>query len=127
MNWYLNVLKEYANFTGRARREEYWMFFLFNFLAAAIAMIAGIFLGMGASTYSLYALATVVPSLAVFVRRLHDTGKSGWFFLIIFVPIVGIIWLLVILTTDSEVGENNWGPNPKGEVNNNAIDKIGTE
>lgn len=119
MNWYLKVLKQYADFSGRARRKEYWMFFLFNmifaFLAAIIDNVVGTAspeLGYGIF-YGIYALAMFIPGLAVGVRRLHDVGKSGWMLLIAFIPLIGAIWLLVLLLTDSQEGTNNWGENPK--------------
>jgi uncharacterized membrane protein YhaH (DUF805 family) len=119
MKWYLKVLKQYADFTGRARRTEYWMFVLFNFIFIIIATILDNILGLtfGALPYGvfylLYALAVLIPGLAVAVRRLHDIGKSGWMILISLIPIVGAIWLLVLLVTDSNPGENEYGPNPK--------------
>ena len=119
MNWYLKVLKQYADFSGRARRKEYWMFFLFNmifaFLAAIIDNVVGTAspeLGYGVF-YGIYALAMFIPGLAVGVRRLHDVGKSGWMLLIALVPLVGAIWLLVLMVTDSNPGENQYGQNPK--------------
>lgn len=119
MNWYLKVLKQYADFSGRARRKEYWMFFLFNmifaFLAAIIDNVVGTAspeLGYGVF-YGIYALAMFIPGLAVGVRRLHDVGKSGWMLLIALIPLIGAIWLLVLLLTDSQEGTNNWGENPK--------------
>jgi len=119
MNWYLKVLKQYADFSGRARRQEYWMFVLFNMIFALIAVgldnLLGIALdGIGyGPIYGLYILALIIPSLAVAVRRLHDIGKSGWMVLISFIPIIGGIWLLVLLVMDSVPGENEYGPNPK--------------
>ena len=134
MNWYLKVLKEhYADFNGRARREEFWMFQLFNFLALMVLMIVlggiSVLLEVPAlmSLVGIYVLAIIVPSLALVVRRLHDTGKSGWFYLITFIPLIGGIWLLIIYCTDSENGANNWGENPKGIGNNATIDQIGQE
>lgn len=119
MNWYLKVLKQYADFSGRARRKEYWMFFLFNmifaFLAAIIDNVVGTAspeLGYGVF-YGIYALAMFIPGLAVGVRRLHDVGKSGWMLLIALIPLVGAIWLLVLMVTDSNPGENQYGQNPK--------------
>ncbi|MGW8883335.1 DUF805 domain-containing protein [Streptomyces sp. NPDC055749] len=112
MNWYLTVLKNYAGFSGRARRKEYWMFVLFNFIAAMV--LAGI--GVAIDTqipYILYLVATVVPTLAVVVRRLHDTGRSGWWILISFVPLVGGIILLVFLVSDGKQETNEYGANPK--------------
>jgi uncharacterized membrane protein YhaH (DUF805 family) len=119
MNWYLTVLKKYAVFSGRARRKEYWMFFLFNVIFTILATVLDNLLGTAIEDlgygffYIVYALAVLVPSLAVAVRRLHDIGKSGWWLLVSFVPLIGGIWLLVLLATDSQPGENEYGPNPK--------------
>ncbi len=115
MNWYIAVLKKYFVFSGRARRKEYWMFFLFNFiimigLTVIDAVLGTVVLGM------LYSLAVLIPGIAVFVRRLHDIGKTGWWFLIAFVPLIGAIVLLVFMVMDSEQGENQYGPNPKLEA-----------
>jgi uncharacterized membrane protein YhaH (DUF805 family) len=120
MNWYLEVLKKYAEFSGRARRKEYWMFTLFNSIFLIVAIILDNMLGTAIEDvgygliYFLYALAVLVPGLAVSVRRLHDVGKSGWMILISLIPIIGAIWLLVLMVTDSNPGENEYGPNPKG-------------
>lgn len=127
MNWYLKVLRQYADFSGRARRKEYWMFALINFI---IAFVLGMIDGMVGSADPLtgygfisgvYALAVLIPGIAVSVRRLHDIGKSGWMLLIVLIPIIGVIWLLVLLLTDSEAGTNKYGANPKleSEVNQN--------
>ncbi len=123
MNWYLAVLRNYVGFSGRARRKEYWMFVLFNFIFLIIAMILDSILGtryeMNGLTlpygyvYTLYALAVLIPALAVLVRRLHDVGKGGGFIFIALIPIAGPIWLLVLLCTDSERGENRFGQSPK--------------
>ncbi|MDG2455942.1 MAG: DUF805 domain-containing protein [Bacteroidia bacterium] len=119
MNWYLKVLKQYADFSGRARRKEYWLFFLFNmifaFLAAIIDNVVGTAspeLGYGIF-YGIYGLAMFIPGLAVGVRRLHDVGKSGWILLIALIPLIGAIWLLVLCLTDSQQESNKWGENPK--------------
>ncbi len=118
MNWYVEVLKKYAVFDGRARRREYWLFFLFNLIIACIlVIIEGIF-GIGSGEgpgvlMSLFPLAIAIPSLAVGVRRLHDTGRSGLWMLVVFVPIIGAIVFLVFIVEDSETGENKYGPNPK--------------
>ncbi|AOW20969.1 DUF805 domain-containing protein [Urechidicola croceus] len=135
MNWYLKVLKQYSDFSGRARRKEYWMFTLFLMIFAIGAMILDNLLGFtfdmqGQSlgygyVYLLYVLFALVPGLAVSVRRLHDVGKSGWMVLIGLIPFIGGIWLLVLFVTDSEEGTNNWGPNPKSEEN--EIGSIGLE
>lgn len=119
MNWYLKVLKQYADFSGRARRKEYWMFVLFNMIFAIVAMILDNVLGIAMEgigygpLYGLYALAMLIPGLAVAVRRLHDVGKSGWMILISLIPLIGAIWLLVLMATDSNPGENQYGQNPK--------------
>ncbi len=119
MNWYLKVLKQYADFNGRARRKEYWMFVLFNTIFAFIAMILDNVLGIAIEgvgygpLYGLYALAVFIPGLAVGVRRLHDVGKSGWMMLIVLIPLIGAIWLLVLMATDSNPEENQYGGNPK--------------
>lgn len=120
MQWYLKVLKQWSDFKGRARRKEYWMFTLFNIIFFIIAAILDNILGLKfmpeipyGYIYLLYTLFIIVPSLAVAVRRLHDVGKSGWFYLIAFIPIIGAIWLLVLFVTDGKPGENQWGMNPK--------------
>ena len=131
MNWYLKVLKQYADFSGRARRKEYWMFILFNTIFAIVAMLLDNAFGLNFGEipygliYMLYALAVLIPGFAVAVRRLHDCGKSGWMLLISLIPIIGGIWLLVLLVTDSESETNKWGSNPK--TNTEDIDQIGTE
>ena len=114
MNWYLGVLKKYAVFGGRARRKEYWMFVLFNVLITlALGIVEGIVLPGSSVLPGLYSLAVLVPGLAVSVRRLHDTGRTGWWVLISLVPIIGAIVLLVFMVLDSQPGENAFGPNPK--------------
>jgi uncharacterized membrane protein YhaH (DUF805 family) len=119
MNWYLKVLKQYADFSGRARRKEYWMFFLFNMIFAFLAAIIDNVIGTASPEfgygvfYGIYALGMIIPGLAVGVRRLHDVGKSGWMLLISLIPLIGGIWLLVLMVTDSQQGTNKWGENPK--------------
>ena len=119
MEWYFKVLNQFADFNGRARRKEYWMFALFNVLFTVAALILDKLMQTGFNgsyigwIYILYSLAIFIPSLAVTVRRLHDVGKSGWMYLIILIPIIGAIWLLVLLATDGQPGTNSWGPNPK--------------
>ena len=115
MEWYLKVVRDnYANFNGRARRKEYWMFYLFNMIFLFASMVVDTVLGLGFAFYSIYALAMIIPALAVCVRRLHDTGKSGWFLLIGLIPMIGPIIGLVFLCTDSDPKENVYGPCPKG-------------
>jgi len=119
MNWYLAALKNYVGFSGRARRKEYWMLTLFNMIFAIIAVILDNVLGIAMKEtvygplYGLYVLIIFMPSMAVSVRRLHDVGKSGWMLLIALIPLVGAIWLLVLMITDSNPGENQYGSNPK--------------
>jgi len=118
MNWYLDVLKKYAVFAGRARRKEYWMFVLFNVI---ISIVLGFIDGMmGTGGHSgigllggIYTLAVLLPAIAVAARRLHDTGRTGWWLLIAFVPIIGALVLLVFMVLDSQPGTNDYGPNPK--------------
>jgi uncharacterized membrane protein YhaH (DUF805 family) len=113
MNWYLEVLQKYTVFTGRAHREEYWMFVLFNMIIAfALNFIEGLAGGPGLLA-SIYSLAVLLPSIAVGIRRLHDTGRSGWWLLIALVPLVGTIVLIVFMVQDSKPGDNLYGPNPK--------------
>ncbi len=119
MNWYIKVLKNYVTFNGRARRKEYWIFFLVNTIISAVltsvdSFIAGpgnigIFYYIGI----LYSLAVLLPGLAVSIRRLHDTGRSGWWLLILLIPLIGAIVLLIFMAQDSNPGENQFGPNPK--------------
>lgn len=114
MEWYLKVLKNYVGFQGRARRKEYWMFFLFNFIIVLVLSVLQIILRIHYSILTdLYSLAVLLPSLAVSVRRLHDTGKSGWWILIGVIPIIGDIILLIFYCLDGDANENKYGPNPK--------------
>lgn len=127
MKWYIKVLKEFGNFRGRARRSEYWFFVLFNLIFAIAAGVLDNVLGTTFKMpseygeiplpygwlYLLYALVVLIPGLAVAVRRLHDVGKSGWFLLVAFIPLIGAIWLLVLMFTEGKPGTNKWGPNPK--------------
>lgn len=122
MDWYLSVLREnYANFEGRARRTEYWMFQLFNVLAivvleilmvigAAISPVLGILFGL---VVIVYALGVIVPSIAVATRRLHDTDRSGWWQLFGLVPLVGPIVVFIFTVLDSQPGDNRFGAYPK--------------
>tara|TARA_B100000427_G_C15347411_1_gene523909 strand:+ start:241 stop:633 length:393 start_codon:yes stop_codon:yes gene_type:complete len=129
MEWYLKVMRDnYANFSGRARRKEYWMFYLFYVIALIVLMVLDNVLGTawtidagyGQSVsmgygwlYMIGALAHMIPGLAVSIRRLHDIGKSGWWVLISLVPLIGGIWLLVLWCTEGEKSENKWGSDPK--------------
>ena len=137
MNWvkyviknYVDVLKKYAIFKGRATRTEFWYFQLVNFLITFI--IYGIILilsskGVNEKTlisldilYLIYSLGTFLPQLGVMVRRLHDTGRSGWWYFIILIPIIGIIIFLIFLTQNSKRGSNEYGENPKEKNGKNS-------
>lgn len=122
LDYFKKVLTEdYANFRGRARRSEYWYFALFTTLLAMVLAVAsfvmfdasdgGSFIGF--LPFGLFYLAIIIPTLAVTVRRLHDTGRSGWFVLINFIPYIGGIIMIVLCCFDSQPGTNKWGPNPK--------------
>ncbi|MDH6112409.1 uncharacterized membrane protein YhaH (DUF805 family) [Kitasatospora sp. MAP12-15] len=113
MDWYLAVLKNYAGFSGRARRKEYWMFTLFNTIAMVVAEIIDAVLGTTGIITGIYVLAVLLPMLAVAVRRLHDTGRSGWWLLIGAIPFIGGIILLVFTVSDGQPSDNQYGPNPK--------------
>lgn len=113
MNWYLDALKKkYADFTGRARRTEYWMFVLFSLIVAVgIGIVDGLI--TGGILGIVYALAILIPSIAIAVRRLHDTNRSGWWVLVSLVPFIGFLILIYFLVLDSQPGDNQYGPNPK--------------
>lgn len=115
MNYYLSVLKKYAVFSGRSQRAEYWYFALFNIIIFVVLGIISVVVGDDSRILGmLYSLAVFIPGLAVSVRRLHDIGKSGWMLLISLIPLIGAVWLLVLMVTDSNPGDNEYGPNPKG-------------
>lgn len=127
MKWYIKVLKQYADFSGRARRKEFWMFTLINFiimmaLQTAMMLVGGMNPEAGGIAMAimgllgLYGLAVFIPSLAVSVRRLHDTNRSGWWLLVGLVPIIGAIVLIVFYVQNSQPGTNQYGENPKEEV-----------
>lgn len=114
MNYYLDVLKKYTQFSGRASRKEYWMFVLFNAIVAiVISIIDGIIFGKNRVLIYIYDLAVLLPSLAVLCRRLHDTNRSGWWILINLIPVIGWVWYFVLLVLDSTPGDNKYGANPK--------------
>lgn len=130
IDWYKKVvLENYANFEGRARRSEYWWFIVGQIILVVIAMILDNLLGITfgkigyGPIYLVFALATFIPGLAVAVRRLHDVGKSGWFYLIVFIPLIGAIWLIILFATEGAKGQNQYGMDPKG--NNDDINSIG--
>lgn len=113
MNYYLKVLQNYANFNGRARRKEYWMFVLFNLIVSFIIGFIGGLMKFPLLS-SLYSLVVLLPSIAVAVRRMHDVGKSGWFVLI---P----IYNLILCVTEGNKGENEYGPDPKNENSDDTL------
>lgn len=107
MEWYLAVLKQYAVFTGRSQRAEFWWFVLVHLI---IVVVLG---WVSELLSSIYGLAVLLPAIGVSVRRLHDTGKTGWWLLLHFLPVIGTIILIVLLVQDSDEGANEYGPNPK--------------
>jgi len=111
--YYLAVLKKYATFQGRARRKEYWYFFLANIIVGIVLAVIGLIIKDKGILGGLYALALMIPGIAVTVRRLHDTNHSGGWWFIVFVPLIGGIVLLVFTLYDSQPGTNKYGPNPK--------------
>jgi uncharacterized membrane protein YhaH (DUF805 family) len=127
MQWYLKVLQQYADFAGRARRTEFWMFTLFSVIISIVLGLLDNLLGLTfvSGTTSgwlglIYSLAVLLPSLGVSVRRLHDTGRSGWWLLIGLVPIVGAIVLIVFWATAGNPGPNAHGPDPKAAIGSPA-------
>jgi uncharacterized membrane protein YhaH (DUF805 family) len=118
MQWYTEVLKKYVVFSGRARRKEFWMFTLFSAIISIILNIVDRVIGTDSATGSgllgsLYGLAVLLPTLAVGMRRLHDTDRSGWWLLLYLIPVLGWIVLIVFWATDGVVGQNKYGLDPK--------------
>ena len=111
MNWYRAVLKKYATFGGRAGRAEFWMFFLINFLIIMGLVMIDTLIGLG-FLGGLYGLAVFLPTLAVYVRRLHDSGRTGWWMLIAFIPLIGFLVLLIFMLLEGNPGDNEYGPPP---------------
>ena len=119
IDYALTPLRKYASFSGRARRAEYWWFYLFVIIAFVVASIIDNLLGLGGSVgpygmlSALLGLAMLVPSLAAGVRRLHDTDRTGWWLLIALIPLIGAIVLLVFYVSEGTRGDNRFGPDPK--------------
>jgi uncharacterized membrane protein YhaH (DUF805 family) len=111
MSWFIEVLKKYAVFSGRARRKEYWMFALFATIIYVVFLVVSLVTEQSWIVF-LPIVAFLLPGLAVTARRLHDTGRSGWWILFQLVPIAGPITLFVFSVRDGEPGENTYGPNP---------------
>jgi uncharacterized membrane protein YhaH (DUF805 family) len=138
MNWYLNAFKKYFEFSGRARRKEFWMFLLFHYIFIFLTVflvfsLTGDLYESDETNYVFvtiictYLLLSFIPSLAITVRRLHDSGKSGWWLLLNLIPYIGWFVILIFTCFDSNPGENKWGPNPKKFGNDELISQIGTE
>ena len=138
--WKEVVFEHYADFRGRARRSEYWTFTLVNVVLAlamnVVSFFAGSLAGAGSEVavfalvglslaYLLYTLGVLIPGLAVGVRRLHDTGRSGWYLLIVLIPVVGAIALVVWLATEGQPGGNRYGPDPKSPARDDVVDHFG--
>jgi uncharacterized membrane protein YhaH (DUF805 family) len=127
MHWYFDGLKQYAVFSGRARRKEYWFYQLFNCLFVGALLVVDAMTGTmrgkaGLGVLSgLSVLATLFPSLGMWVRRLHDTNRSGWWILIGFIPFVGPLIMLVFTLQDSEPSANQYGPNPKALLSDSMV------
>jgi uncharacterized membrane protein YhaH (DUF805 family) len=109
MNWYLDVLKNYAAFDGRAGREEFWQFTVLNIIISIALFVAN------NELWAVYAVAILIPSIAVSVRRLHDTDRSGWWVVIVIVPVFLIVYFYLMLQ-DSKPGDNQYGFNPKDVI-----------
>lgn len=119
MNWFLKCLKQYADFSGRACKKEFWMYVLFYMIIAIVLHVIDSMLGWVTPEFDmgvlggLYSLCMFIPGLAVSVRRLHDIGKSGWNFLFILIPLVGAVVLLIWFCKEGERRGNAWGLDPK--------------
>lgn len=116
MDYFMAALKKYAVFSGRSRRKEYWFFFLFYFVIAVGLTIVEAMIGTGGILAGLFMLGMIIPNLAVTIRRLHDTDRSGWWLLIGFVPLIGAIVILVFMFTAGTAGPNRFGEDPKAGV-----------
>lgn len=111
MNYYISVLKQYAEFSGRTGRKEFWMFVLINFVISFVIGVIGYIIKMEMLSI-LYSLAVMIPSVAVSIRRLHDINKSDWMLLVSLIPLAGWIWLIVLMATKGDEGENQYGSVP---------------
>ena len=119
---FINVVKNnYANFNGRARRKEYWSFVLVNFLIGLVFGLLGFITEAATYISSIISLALFLPGLAVSVRRLHDTGKSGWYLLIALIPIIGGLYLIYLMFKEGDQGQNQYGSDPKGIINDDPF------
>lgn len=113
MNWYVQAFQKYAEFNGRSTRGEFWYFLLIHALVILGIILIELVFGTYGILGGLYAIGAIVPSFAVTVRRLHDTGRSGWSILLVLIPVIGSVILLIFLLQDSQYGENQYGKSPK--------------
>ncbi|WP_087016240.1 DUF805 domain-containing protein [Thaumasiovibrio subtropicus] len=113
MSWYKLALQRYAEFGGRSRRKEYWMFFLINLLVMLVIGTIDAVVGTMGILSVVYILGTLIPNIALTVRRLHDTGRSAWWLLITFVPFIGSIVFIVFMCLEGQDKDNDWGADPK--------------
>ncbi len=116
MHWYLEVLRQYADFGGRSRRTEFWTFMLFHLIILLVLRIIDGLTGTSGLISSIYVLGLLVPMIAVSVRRLHDTDRSGWWLLAVFFPFLGVIVLLLFMAQESDAKSNEYGPSPKQAI-----------
>ncbi|MFM5704250.1 DUF805 domain-containing protein [Aeromonas veronii] len=122
MNWYISVLKQYAVFSGRARRTEYWMFVLCNVIVMLLlGMVDKLIGGDNELISSIYSLAVLLPSLAVAARRLHDTDRSAWWLLLGLIPIIGTLVLIYFMVCNGQQGPNRFGDDPKAATSQGFI------
>lgn len=122
MNWYISVLKQYAVFSGRARRTEYWMFVLCNVIVMLLlGMVDKLIGGDNELISSIYSLAVLLPSLAVAARRLHDTDRSAWWLLLGLIPIIGTLVLIYFMVCNGQQGPNRFGDDPKASPSQSFI------
>lgn len=112
-DYYLEVLRKYTVFSGRARRAEFWWFTLINWIISVVLQLIDNAVGTGGILGGLYALGVLLPSIAVAIRRLHDTDRSGWWLLLVLIPIIGWLVLLYFYVLDSQPEPNQYGPSPK--------------
>ncbi|MCK5852897.1 DUF805 domain-containing protein [bacterium] len=116
MYWYLKVIKQFMDFSGRASRKEYWMFILINILISGALLLISFKVDVVIFLAILYTLAMAIPYTAVSVRRMHDINKSGWMILVEIIPLIGAIWFLILTVTESTHGSNQYGPDPKDSI-----------
>jgi len=131
MQWFIDVVKKYAVFDGRARRKEYWMFVLFYTIIYVILGFVDMVIGTSAQNSfggllaGLFGLAVLLPSIGVSIRRMHDTNRSGWWILISLIPCVGWIWFIVLAAQEGTIGDNQYGPDPKAAERGQGFGQAG--